>query len=111
MTTRHVDEPNYLLETLMPLRYGKTVRLVQVTKSRHGRLAIERIQRTGVLFAPGQLYGLDPRFVVISLLGKGSCVIDPRAQKGLGELVRAGVHPSLAKALYAELTKVYGVNQ
>ncbi|UGC97113.1 hypothetical protein FBPa45_0080 [Pseudomonas phage vB_PaeS_FBPa45] len=111
MTTGHVDEPNYLLQTLLPLRNGQTAKLVQVTKSRHGKLAVERTTNTGILFAPGQLYGLDPRAVVISLLGRGSCVIFPGSRKGAGDLVRAGVAPSLAKALLETLTEVYGVNR
>ncbi|ALT58033.1 hypothetical protein FDG94_gp041 [Pseudomonas phage SM1] len=38
-------------------------------------------------------------------------MIFPGSRKGAGDLVRAGVAPSLAKALLETLTEVYGVNR
>lgn len=111
MTSSHIDDPNYLLQALMPLRSGMTVRLVQETVSRHGRLQIERVKKTGLLLAPGQLYGLRPDSVVISLLGRGSCVVIPSRQRGVGEIAAMGVPQKLATALFETLTKVYGVTQ
>lgn len=93
----------------MPLRYGMTVRLVQVSKSRHGRIAKEKTTHHGLLLAPGQLYGLLPEFVVVSLLGKGSCVIKPESSSARGELIRAGMPLALARELVALLIIVYGV--
>lgn len=108
MTSSHVDEPNYLLEKLMPLRYGMTVRLVQVTTSKHGRLAVARERREGVLFAPGALYGVDPMALVVSVLGHGSCMTFPLSGKAKADLIRAGIAPGLVDSLTEALAKVYG---
>lgn len=106
MTYGHIGDPNYLLDRLRPLLFGQAVKLVQEAKRRHGRF--DRIVNTGVLIAPGYFYGFDKDSLVVSLLGKGSCVIFVRSPSVVSELVSAGMPIELAKALIENLKKLYG---
>lgn len=106
MTQSHIDEPDYFLHHLSPLLKGESVKLVVEQVKQHGK--VSRVVQKGLLIAPGNVYGLDDQAVVVSLLGSGSCVIFPNAQKSRGELVKAGLSARLAIALIESLIKLYG---
>jgi hypothetical protein len=101
MTKRHLNEPDYLLTALWPLRQEEPVRLVLQKMKMHGK--VERLVQQGLLLVSGKVYGLDDRAVVVSLLGSGSCVIFPTAQNSKSELVKAGIPAALAQALIDKL--------
>lgn len=106
MTNGHLEEPDYFLAYLQPLLQGMSVKLVLEQERMHGQAS--RLVQKGLLIAPGNVYGLNARALVISLLGSGSCVIFPDSQTSRGELVKAGLPSRLAIALIDSLKKLYG---
>lgn len=75
-------------------------------KSRHGSRVLTK--SILVLLAPGKMYGMLPGAVVITLAGKGSCIVFPGKGKGVGELIKAGMPSPLAKALMSTLDELHG---
>ena len=106
MTERPRPPPDYLINHLTPLKQGRVVKLVQETKQKHG-LRIREVQ-TLVLLAPSTLYGMTPGMVIVSVIGKGSCVIIPNTGKGTGVLVKAGMPLRLAVVLIEKLDELFG---
>lgn len=106
MTTRQEKPSDYFKDKLAPLVSGLSVKFVLEYRKKHGTKFRE--VKIMVLLAPGLLYGLSPETVVISLVGKGSCIVFPELGKGVASMVAAGIPVRLANALFEKLTELYG---
>ena len=106
LTGRQETPRDFLKERLAPLRRGQVVKMVVEATRTQGTKS--RTEQTLLIVAPGELYGMVPETVVVSLVGKGCRVVFPKTGLGAGELARAGLPPKLAKALIEKLTEIYG---
>lgn len=106
MTKSRSSTPDRLLKHLAPLKTGKTVSLAIDQEKRSG----EQIRKVKLLMllAPGALYQMHANLIVVSVIKKGSCVIDPKAGKGFGDMCKAGVPVRLAIVLLDKLRELYG---
>ena len=106
LTSRQETPRDVLKDRLAPLKRGQIVRITVETTRKQGKQVKQ--ETTLLLLAPGQHYGMVSETVVVSLIGKGSRVVFPKTGKGAGELARAGMPPTLAKALIEKLNEIYG---
>ena len=105
VTQRQEAPSDPLKDRLAALLRGSPVELVISYKSKHGRASRE--VNLLVLLAPGKYYGMLDNLVV-SVVGKGSCVVHLDSGKGAAGLAKAGFPMVLAKALVEQLTTLYG---
>jgi hypothetical protein len=98
--------PDLLVKHLAPLKMGKPVRLAIDQTKQSGKKTRET--KLLMLLAPGALYQMQPDLIIVSVIDKGSCIIDPKAGKGIGSLGKAGVPVRLAIVLLDKLKELYG---
>lgn len=106
VTQRQETPSDPLRDRLAALLRGSPVELVISYKSKHGRASRE--VNLLVLLAPGKYYGMLGNLVVVSVVGKGSCVVHLDSGKGVAGLAKAGFPMVLAKALVEQLKTLYG---
>lgn len=104
-TQRH-QPPDLFKDHLAPLKRGRSVKLVVEIQKQNGKQ--KRTQQYLALLAPANLYDLVPQAVVISVIGKGSCIIFPNMGTGVSDLVKAGLPVKLAVALLEKLRELFG---
>ena len=105
--SKHVD---WFSGTLAPLRNDKPVRLwMHVPKAKVGKKSERgeqlRLVRRFVAVIPGTQLGLPRGTFLISIIGAGSCIIEPGAHK-VANLVLAGMPAKLAQELVQRINKV-----
>lgn len=108
LTKGQEKKVDHFLERLAPLKRGKVVSLSLRVRKIHGKQ--HRETNLLALLAPGRIYGMVDNAVVVSIVGKGSCVIFPDTGKGKGDLARAGVPVKAAEALLEKLRELFGEN-
>lgn len=98
------EDVDWLLGKLEPLKRGYPVVLsmqdakYQNRKNYRGKRA-DQI----VALAPGELYGMTPRSILVSVIGNGACVVHPATSEKIADLVLAGMPARLANVLMGKL--------
>lgn len=109
LTKRQEKPTDYLAEILSPLKRRQIVKMVVSFTKTHGKS--KREVKLLVMLAPGEVYGMLTGSLVVSVIGKGSCVLFPKEEKGMAALTGTGLPTSAAKFLLETLHKLYGVDE
>lgn len=98
-------QPRDLLrDRLLQLIAGKTVDLVSTHEERHGKQV--RSVKQLVLIAPGKVYNACDNIVVVSVVGKGSCIFDFNKPGNSAKFITAGLPRNLANELFTALKSI-----
>jgi hypothetical protein len=104
MSKTHLGELDQFLNRLEPVRRGYAT-VLAMTDPRYMNNPRYRGKRANQLIAiaPGELYGLRRKSVLVSVVGNGSALIYPVDRVGLDGLVLAGIPSRLAGHLMEAL--------
>lgn len=102
-------DPNVdlFVQALAPLRSGRTVSMWMDVPQKASTLKRRNApKRTLVVLTPGQSFGLPREALLVSLVGKGSALLDLTRQRSVADLVLAGMSAKLAKELFSRVARL-----
>lgn len=106
--SKGLGDVDWLVNALEPLSKGKTKVLVMTTPAPPRKNQTRDATRNQlVALSPGTLYGFREPLVLVSVIGAGSCIVDPSCKEKLSPLILAGLPPYLAKELFAGLARLH----
>lgn len=99
------EEADHFKRILSPLKHGNIVTLAMtepvVPRKKQAHVKRERL----VVITPGRLFGAKPGLILISIVGKGACLVDV-IHPHVANLVLAGMPVRLAKELMNQLHRI-----
>jgi hypothetical protein len=104
-----VEEPDWFVSTLYPLHRNVAVHL-SLEDPRFGKIKHYRGKRKNqlVVLVPGVLVGLRQEYLLVAIVGSGSCLIRPHIPgHSIADLVLAGMPAKLATTLMNKLHLIF----
>ena len=96
-----------LVQSLAPLRQGDSVKLwMERPQKAEPKKGAERSPKILVILTPGQALGFPRKSLLVSVIGKGSAVVDLSNPKNVANLVLAGVPARLAHELLKRVSRL-----
>lgn len=96
------------LAALAPLYAGKSVALeMEKPRIQGAKKTVADRTKKLVLLVPGTAAGIDPQAVLVSVVGSGSCIVWPKRNPQVANLVLAGMPAKLAVSLMDKLHRIF----
>lgn len=94
-------------EPLAGLADGKSVAITMGFNVSTGKRSVSPPRRDFlIVLTPGTSFGAKPGTLLVSVVGKGSAVVNPFLDRGVSSLVLAGIPSALARGLMAQCRRV-----
>jgi hypothetical protein len=108
-----LGDVDWLVNALEPLSKGMAKVLVMDTPAvgRKGQKRDSTTRHQLVALAPGSLYGFKAGSYLVSVIGAGSCVVDPQAPRQVTRLILSGIPANLSNALISGLARINRSNE